>query len=431
MYFWVNFLLWNVGTLWFGLFIALGLEPRWEKLPRWVLAVVFSLLVMPIVYLKIRHPLSDALYGAAFFALLLYAFAAFRDRPWKKLLLILLFIACTEISEFPMTFFVDSMHIPFDESFNSLQMTMLVAADTLLVFILTSLLLMFWNRLIAHRTVLHRTFIYLIFPISQFVLLLAFDDFYPQASSLNHLLASIGALLGLLADFILLYVLLEQEHKEALERKLQELETLRRVEEVHYQAIEARREQLAKIRHDFNNQLTAAYTLISRSDREIAGNLLDELKSDIAKTKEYAYCANAIANAVITEKAAECEEHGIRLTTEIELPEEPPIQAVQLCSVFSNLFDNAIKAAKECAEGERFVSVRATHHGDYLHVKVENSAPDPKTKKESARKKYGQEILADIASRYDGELNYSWKDGVYSAIVSLTVREASPALHGG
>ena len=200
---------------------------------------------------------------------------------------------------------------------------------------------------------------------------------------------------------------------------------------VHYQAIEARREQLAKIRHDFNNQLTAAYHLINLNDREMAGQLLDEMKTDIAKTKEYAYCANAIANAVLTEKAAECEEHGIRLTTEIELPEEPPIQAVQLCSVFSNLFDNAIKAAKECAEGERFVSVRATHHGDYLHVKVENSAPDPKTKKESARKKYGQEDLADIASRYDGELNYSWKDGVYSAMVSLTVRVASPALHGG
>lgn len=294
----------------------------------------------------------------------------------------------------------------------------------IIVFILTSLLLMAWNRLIAHRMVLHRTLLFLIFPISQFALLLAFENFYPQTSSLNHLLASIGAFLGLLADFILLYILLEQGHKEALERKLQELETLRRVEAVHYQAIEARREQLAKIRHDFNNQLTAAYNLIS-SDREMAGELLDELKTDIAKTKEYAYCANAIVNAVLMEKAAECEEYGIRLTTEIELPEEPSIQAVHQCSVFSNLCDNAIKAAKACAEGNRFVTVRATHNGDYLHVKVENSAPDPKSKKESARKKYGQEILADIASRYDGELNYSWKDGIYSAMLSLTVREAS------
>ncbi len=430
MYFWINFLLWNVGTLWVGLFLSLALEPRWKKLPRWALAVGFAVLIMPIAYLKIRHPLSIALYWAAFFALLLYAFAAFRDRPWKKLLLILLFIACTEISEFPMTYFVDSMHIPFDESFGSLQMALLVAADTIIVFILTSLLLMAWNRLIAHRMVLHRTLLFLIFPISQFALLLAFENFYPQTSSLNHLLASIGAFLGLLADFILLYILLEQGHKEALERKLQELETLRRVEAVHYQAIEARREQLAKIRHDFNNQLTAAYNLIS-SDREMAGELLDELKTDIAKTKEYAYCANAIVNAVLMEKAAECEEYGIRLTTEIELPEEPSIQAVHQCSVFSNLCDNAIKAAKACAEGNRFVTVRATHNGDYLHVKVENSAPDPKSKKESARKKYGQEILADIASRYDGELNYSWKDGIYSAMLSLTVREASPALHEG
>lgn len=150
--------------------------------------------------------------------------------------------------------------------------------------------------------------------------------------------------------------------------------------------------------------------------------LLNELQIEVARTKEYTYCGNAVVNAVLTEKASACEKCGILMKTELELAEEPNIQPVHLCSIFSNLMDNAIRAAKACPEGQRFVSVRTMRSGDYFHIKVENSALDPKKEKANDRKGYGKKILADIVFQYDGEFQSSWKDGVYSAVISLTAK---------
>lgn len=418
MYFWINFLLWNMGTLWFGLFFSLCLEPRWERVPRWALAVIFALAALPIAYLKINHPLSHALYWAAFVITLLYVFVPFKDKLWMKALLFLLFTAFTEISEVPISVLSNSMGISFDNSFGSMQMTLFVAADTAVVFILLSVLMFFWNRFIKHKTYPRRTFVFLIFPVSQILMLFAFDGFLQKPYSVDDLFIVGGSFLGLLADFILLYILMEQGGKEALAKKLQELETLRRVENVHYQAIEARRGELAKIRHDFNNQLITAYHLTDQGEPEHARAILDALRADLASIKEYVYCGNSVVNAVLNEKATICQANGIRLDTELEMGEEPDIQPVHLCSVFSNLLDNAIRAAKEYPEPERFIIVKSGRNDDYLNIKVENSSLEPK-KAATGRKGYGQEILRDIALQYSGEFLTDWKDDVYRAMLSL------------
>lgn len=422
MFFWINFLIWNLGIFWVGLFFALALEPRWDRIPRFAYAAGYSLLVCPVAYLKISNPLVAAFYWVAFFSLLLYALAAFRDKLWKRTIVFLLMVAGSEISEFIVYYILDAMKISYDPSMNSLQMMLAVACETLVLIIILWFLLLVWNRIVSRRTVFHHSYLFLIFPASQIAMLFAFNRYSTETVVQNNTFASIGAFLGLIADFILLYVLMAQGQKAVLEQELRELETLHRLEEVHYQAIEARREETAKIRHDFNNQLATAFNLMRAGKDEKAGELLEELRADIAGTKEYAYCANAVVNAVLTEKAMECEKNGIKLKTEIELSEEPSVQAVHLCSVFSNLCDNAIRAAKECPQGQRFLSIRAARKGDYLHVKVENSSPDPKTKARAARKAYGQEILKDIASRYEGALTCGWEDGIYSAMVSLTAQ---------
>ncbi|MEA4932533.1 MAG: hypothetical protein VB071_02935, partial [Lawsonibacter sp.] len=345
MFFWINFLLWNVGVLWIGLFFSLALEPRWPIMPRWAYALGFMLCVFPSVLLKITNPMAEAQYWLAVFLSLLYVIAAFQDKLWKKLFVLVLLLISAEISESPIYYVTNLMGISFDVTFDSPQMTLAVAADTIIFMIILSLLLVLWTRAIKHQAIFRRISIFFIFPISQIAMLFAFDGFYPETPDLNHLLASIGAFLGLIADFVLLYVLMEQGKKDALERELQELETLHRLEAVHYQAIEARREETAKIRHDFNNQMVAAYHLLRTGDEKQSAELLDELKRDIAKTAEYAYCANPIVNAIMAEKELECKKNGIELNTEIELAEELSIQAVHLCSVFSNLCDNAVQAA--------------------------------------------------------------------------------------
>lgn len=418
MYFWINFLLWNLGVLWFGLFFSLTLEPRWERVPRWASAVSFTLFMLPVAYLKITHPLSEALYWAVIACILLYVFIAFRDKLWKKILLFILFNVISYIGSIFGALFMGYAGESFDASFNSSIMLATVAVNTAVVIILLVLLLVAWNRFVSHKTAARHIVIFFIFPLSQMTMLYAFNDTTCIAPSSGSIFICAGIILGFIADFILLYVLMEQDRKEALEKQLQELETLHRVENVHYQDIEARREEMAKIRHDFNNQLITAYHLTEQAEPERARALLDALRANLIGIKEYVYCGNPVVNAVLNEKAALCQSNGIRLETDLEMGEEPNIQPVHLCSIFSNFLDNAVQAAKKCPESERFIRVKSGRNNDYLIIKVENSSAEPK-KAAAGRKGYGQEILRDIALQYSGEFITDWKDGVYRAMLSL------------
>ena len=426
MYFWINFLLWGFGILWIGFFFSMGLEPRWEKVPRWFLAVGFTLLCLPEAYLKITltaTPWFDILALLPYVILLLYILIPFKDRLWKKILLFLLFSAIPYISEILCKFLAGNTGTSFDPSFNSPEMVWMVATNTAFFIIFSALLLIIWNRFVKQRTAPRRTMVFFIFPISQLVTLYALNDSLPVEGSRSSLLGSIGILAGFLADFILLYILMEQGQKEALAKQLQELETLRQVEAIHYQAIEARRGEMAKLRHDFNNQLITAYHLAEQGEREKAHALLDAIKADITSTGEYPYCGNSLVNAVLNEKAAVCQARGIRLETDLKLGEIPAIQPIHMCSIFTNLLDNAIRAAEECPESERFISLKSARKEDYLHIRVENSALEAKKVNLHQRKGYGQEILRDIALRYGGEFLTDWKDGIYRATLALTAAE--------
>lgn len=426
MLFWINFLLWGFGLLWIGFFFAMALEPRWEKAPRWSLAVGFTLLCLPEAYLKITSmatPWFELLACLAYVTLMLYILIPFKDRLWKKFLLFILFSAITYISEILCKFLAGNTDTSFDPSFNSPEMVWMVATNTTVLIIFSALLLMIWNRFVSQRTTPRRTMVFFIFPFSQLVTLYAFNDTIPAEGSSGGVVGSIGILAGFLADFILLYILVEQGQKEALAKQLQELETLHRVERIHYQAIEARREEMAKLRHDFNNQLVTAYHLAEQGEMLKVRALLDAVKAEIAGTGGYPYCGNTVVNAVLNEKAAACQTRGIRLETELALSEIPAIQPVHMCSVFTNLLDNAIRAAEECPEPERFIFIKSARKEGYLHIKVENSALEVKKANQLQRKGYGQEILRDIAQRYDGEFLTDWNTGVYRAMLSLSAAE--------
>ena len=84
-------------------------------------------------------------------------------------------------------------------------------------------------------------------------------------------------------------------------------------------------------------------------------------------------------------------------------------------------FNNAINACLEIEDkSKRFISVKCDYSGDYMNVLVKNSADKNQKKKiRSSEHGWGMKILDDIAQQYNGRLEYGFKDGIYSTMVSL------------
>ncbi len=78
---------------------------------------------------------------------------------------------------------------------------------------------------------------------------------------------------------------------------------------------------------------------------------------------EVYFCENRVVNAVMANKQAVCDREGIRLDAELRVPEKTALLEGELCSVFVNLMDNAIKAVKDLGAADRHISIKADHNG--------------------------------------------------------------------
>lgn len=140
------------------------------------------------------------------------------------------------------------------------------------------------------------------------------------------------------------------------------------------------------------------------------------------QAEEGSFCGNALVNTVLEEKLRACETFHIRLDAKVRIPAGIAIGNYDLCSVFSNLLDNAIDACRAMPSGaaHRTVSVRADVRGDYLFIRVSNPARQEYIERPGKMGHgLGREIVGRIARACHGEYWTSAEDGVYTASVVL------------
>lgn len=131
------------------------------------------------------------------------------------------------------------------------------------------------------------------------------------------------------------------------------------------------------------------------------------------------YCENIVVNAVMTHQALRCRAANIRLDCMLELPKTLDAGEAELCSVFSNLMDNAVRACTALPEKDRQIELSATIRGAYLIVRERNPLPDAPIAIETRNHGLGLGILNEIARRYDGELEIIRKEGQFIATLWL------------
>ena len=202
--------------------------------------------------------------------------------------------------------------------------------------------------------------------------------------------------------------------------QLKEVEKAWEVEQNHYRDIEARREELAKIRHDLSEQFIVMQELLHQENYEKVKEMLQTLREYVASTKEYVYCADPVVNAIMAENERECQKKGVRLTYNLEIMQPLKINPVVLCSIFSNLMRNALTAATYVEDKSKAcIDIKAAIKGDYLVVKVNNTYSEVKKKEKKKRKGYGLDILKTVVDKYNGQMDVIAKDGNYSTSLSV------------
>ena len=195
--------------------------------------------------------------------------------------------------------------------------------------------------------------------------------------------------------------------------------------------LQKKSEDLRFIRHDIRNQFAYMELLLKGDRYDELKKYFDTLEHDFsASADSYIETGNLVLNSVLNMMAQKAAAKGVGFECSAAVPEKLPFSDVDLCSLITNLADNAIESCvRQRLEGGK-VEVLAALRGENLYVCVRNPVADGtdvgrslrlRTEKTEAGHGLGTKIVRRIAQKYGGGHNYTFSviDGMFTAEVLL------------
>lgn len=340
----------------------------------------------------------------------------YRDAVWKKVAVMLLVYSSVLFGEILCLLCLTMVSVDVSVmDYTASAMMLGCCASTVFSFLILTVIMVVWNRLNKSQLSLRRPGQYVGILLGLALLLV----FVTQAEeTLTWFDTAVVAAL-FVYSWIMLVLAFNQSDKEHIQKELTEMTYQTRLEQQHYRHIEEKREEVAKLRHDYNNLLSSSLGLLREGRHNEAEELLASLLTRVQSTKEIAYCPIPVVNAILSEKQQECEREGIALSVDLPLPPSVKIAQIDLCSVFGNILDNAIRACSALpSDTPRTILLTAAMQGDYLIIRCDNpTSAEASQPREGGG--YGLKILSEIASRYSGELKTVNENGTFSVRIVL------------
>ena len=223
----------------------------------------------------------------------------------------------------------------------------------------------------------------------------------------------IPSLLVITAAFlVLLLALLHRQNRQ----KLEIAAAYQAMQAGSLQAQQSNAETLRALQSEHRGRLRRLQTLLAENRAEEALALLRQLtRQENRAVRRYA--DNPLADVALADADRRCREAGVSFTIQGALARDCPLPAADLASLLYNLFSNAAEAA---ALGPQpgFVAVRFATVAGRLCVTVENSAPAAGKVRRPGHG-FGQQILRDIAARYDGSYTLTLENGRACAVAMV------------
>lgn len=306
----------------------------------------------------------------------------------------------------------------------------------LLLFLCFSLLIAVLKLIKNNNSPDWMKFAFILVPLSQLLLAVYAWSLLWKANLLKTMLLSwyyiLGLLLAVFGDVLLFVLLRKMREKNELEKRVALIEAQQQqyLSELEMISTITRRQNV--LNHDLKNQLLTAAALLEQGHDDKALASISSLSGMIKKTSEQSFCANPVVNAVLNNKASSAAERNIRFDTEVLIPAVTGVSDLDLCSLFSNILDNALNAAASSGARDPHISLECRVSRGFLLLSQRNSFDANAEKPDdyySGVHGFGMGIIEYIANKYSGRLMHRPDGDEYLTEVTLTLNEVAKSPH--
>lgn len=199
------------------------------------------------------------------------------------------------------------------------------------------------------------------------------------------------------------------------------LERKNQVLEENYHLLSELYQKNEHLYHDMNHHLQMIYYLAERLDAAEIKQYINSISAPIKDCTNIVWSGFDIVDAILNHAVAEAEKYGIRMDVNVEFPKDCTIASDDLCVILFNLLDNAMEACRTASVNPSIeVTIRRIHQ--FLIIKVQNPYIRPPkklfgffttTKSDSLHHGIGLHNVRETVEKYNGNLEFEIKDGLF------------------
>lgn len=236
---------------------------------------------------------------------------------------------------------------------------------------------------------------------------------------------------GILTE-ALLYLVVEGtlfSYKKGFEHQTEQFQ--QRVMEHQYEEIKSIYMNMRGWRHDYHNHLQVMKAQLTLGNPAEARQYLDELERDLDRVDTYVKSGNLMVDAILNSKLSLAQQKRIEVNCKAQVPEQIPVEDVDMCVILGNLLDNALEACEQIPEKQRFLRIYMIVNKSQLYLSVQNAAKEELNFEERnyitnkrGNHGFGMRRVKAMVDKYEGFLNLANEPGIFAAEVTMPLNAA-------
>lgn len=208
------------------------------------------------------------------------------------------------------------------------------------------------------------------------------------------------------------------------------------LQQENYEYLEYREEETKKFRHDYKNHLNSLLILCKDNKYGDVEKYIEDISERLDINNRYISVSNSFVDAILNYYYQKLGKAGIIFNISGKLPKNCYIAMFDLCTIISNLLDNASEAVELLEEDKRWVTMTFRYDDLMVYCNVVNPYTGELnvyknkilSKKNTKNHGYGLINVKRSVDIYNGSIDIKTGDGIFGVLIALVNKDGANKL---
>ena len=198
----------------------------------------------------------------------------------------------------------------------------------------------------------------------------------------------------------------------------------------HYLSLQESQETIKKIHHDINNHMICINKMYGNNSA--ASEYIEDISNQIYSCNYNFDSKNMVLDIILSEKKYICDKNKIDFLVDINFDKCNFMDMVDVCSIFSNILDNAIEACNKIKseDKDKKITLKGTIVNDFFVVKCINTKENDvllsgnkimTDKKDKDLHGIGINSVKSSVKKYDGNVEFKFEEDKFTVVICIPI----------